>query len=186
MEVSVWLAGITQLSGFFGASWKVSEKLVCGLQEASGPGQGFQYPLPWVAGSGVGGGWLRKGGIHNDVCIRASPMRLKWIHTIPAPGPDPELLVLRVLVDEEGPDPELLALRCLVKVSCCWSGTASLYRPGILLDSRPIWNGEFSLVGESPTIREGGYTAVRMVDVGSLVSGIGWVAPVGTAGTAER
>ena len=54
MEVSVWLAGIPQLSGFFGASWKASGKLVCGLQEASGAGQGFQYPLLWVAGSGVG------------------------------------------------------------------------------------------------------------------------------------
>ena len=42
MEVSVWLAGIPQLSGFFGASWKVSEKLVCGLQGAPGTGQGFQ------------------------------------------------------------------------------------------------------------------------------------------------
>ena len=42
MEVSVWLAGIPQLSGFFGASWKVSEKLVGGLQEAPGIGQGFQ------------------------------------------------------------------------------------------------------------------------------------------------
>ena len=42
MEVSVWLAGIAQLSGFFGASWKISEKLVCGLQEAPGTGQGFQ------------------------------------------------------------------------------------------------------------------------------------------------
>ena len=87
---------------------------------------------------------------------------------------------------EEGPDPELLALKVLVKVSCSWSGTAGLYRPGILLDSRPIWNSEFSLVGELLTIREGGYTAVRMVDVGSLVSGSGWVAPAGTAGTAVR
>ena len=68
-----------------------------------------------------------------------------------------------------------------MRVSCCWSGTAGLYRPGDLLDSRPIWNGELSLVGESPTIWEGSYTAVRMVDVGSLVSGSGWVAPAGTA-----
>ena len=30
------------MSDFFGASWKVSEKLVCGLQEAPGIGQGFQ------------------------------------------------------------------------------------------------------------------------------------------------
>ena len=93
---------------------------------------------------------------------------------------------MKVLVGEEVPDPELLALKVLVRVSCSWSGTAGLYRPGNLLDSRPIWNGEFSLVGESPTIREGGYTAVRMVDVGSLVSGIGWVAPVETVGTAAR
>ena len=42
MEVSVWLAGIPPLSGFFGASWKASKKLVCGLQEAPGTGQGFQ------------------------------------------------------------------------------------------------------------------------------------------------
>ena len=42
MEVSVWLAGIPQLSDFFDASWKVSEKLVCGLQKAPGIGQGFQ------------------------------------------------------------------------------------------------------------------------------------------------
>ena len=76
----------------------------------------------------------------------------------------------------------LLARRLLVQVSCCWSGTAGLYRPGNLLDSRPIWNGEFSLVGESPTIREGGYTAVRMVDVGSTASGSGWVTLSGTAG----
>ena len=95
-------------------------------------------------------------------------------------------LALKVLVGEEGPDPELLALKVLVRVSSCWSGTAGLYRPGILLDSRPIWNGEFSLVSESPTIREGGYTAVRMVDVVSLVSGSGWVAPAGTDGTAAR
>ena len=107
-------------------------------------------------------------------------------YTIPALGPDPELLALKVLVGEEGPDPELLALKVLVRVSCCWSGTAGLYRPGISLDSRPIWNGEFSLVGKSPTIREGGYTAVRLADVGSLVSGSGWVAPAGTAGTAAR
>ena len=82
---------------------------------------------------------------------------------------------------EEVPDPELFALKVLVCVSYCWSGTAGLYRPGILLDSRPIWNGEFSLVGESPTIREGGYTAVRLADVGSLVSGSSCVAPAGTA-----
>ena len=63
MEVSVWLAGIPQLSGFFGASWKVSEKLVCGLQEASGAGQGFKFPLPWVAGYGVGR-WLAQEGRH--------------------------------------------------------------------------------------------------------------------------
>ena len=105
-------------------------------------------------------------------------------YTIPALGPVPELLALKVLVGEEDPDPELLALKVLVRVSSCWSGTAGLYRPGILLDSRPIWNGEFSLVGESPTIREGGYTAVCMVDVGSLVSGSGWVTPAGTDGTA--
>ena len=71
-------------------------------------------------------------------------------------------------------------------MSCCWSGTAGLYRPGISLDSRPIWYGEFSLVGESPTFREGGYTAFRLTDVGSLVSGSGCVAPAGTAGTAAH
>ena len=54
---------------------------------------------------------------------------------------------------------------------------AGLYRPRFLLDSRPIWNGEFSLVPEFPTIWEGGYTAVRLVDVGSLPSGCVWVAP---------
>ena len=31
-----------RLSGFVGASWKASEKLVCGLQKAPGTGQGFQ------------------------------------------------------------------------------------------------------------------------------------------------
>ena len=36
---------------------------------------------------------------------------------------------------------------------------------------------EFSLVHELLTIREGGYTAVRMVDVGSMSSGCVWVAP---------
>ena len=41
--------------------------------------------------------------------------------------------------------------------------------------------GEFSLANESPTIREGGYTAVRLADVGSLFSGCGCVAPAGTA-----
>ena len=107
-------------------------------------------------------------------------------YTIPALGPVPERLAPKVLVGEEGPDPELLALKVLVRVSCCWSGTAGLYRPGISLDSGPIWNGEFSLVSESPTIREGGYTAVHLADVGSLVSGSGWVAPAGTAGTAAR
>ena len=103
---------------------------------------------------------------------------IKWVGV---EGPDPELFALKVLVGEEGPEPELFALKVLVCMSCCWSGTAGLYRPGISLDSRPIWNGEFSLVGESPTIREGGYTAVRLADVGSLVSGSGWVAPAGTA-----
>ena len=96
-------------------------------------------------------------------------------------GPDPELFALKVLVGEEGPEPELFALKVLVCMSCCWSGTVGLYRPGISLDSRPIWNGEFLLVGESPTIREGGYTAVRLADVGSLISGSGWVTPAGTA-----
>ena len=62
-------------------------------------------------------------------------------------GPDPELFALKVLVGEEGPEPELFALKVLVCMSCCWSGTASLYRPGISLDFRPIWNGKFSLVG---------------------------------------
>ena len=66
------------------------------------------------------------------------------------------------------PEPELFTLK-------------GLYRPGILLDSRHIWNGEFSLANESPTIREGGYTAVRLADVGSLFSGSGCVAPAGTA-----
>ena len=75
------------------------------------------------------------------------------------------------------PEPEFFTLKVLAGVSCCWSGTAGLYRPGILLDSRPNWNGEFSLAVESPTIREGGYTAVCLVDVGSLPSGCGWVAP---------
>ena len=90
--------------------------------------------------------------------------------------------LLKVLVGEGGPSPELLAPRLLVQVSCCWSGSAGLYRPGILLDSRPIWNGEFSLVGESPTIREGGYTAVRMGDMGSTASGSDWVTLAGTTG----
>ena len=59
MEVSVWLAGIPQLSDFFVVSWKVSEKLVCGLQKAPRIGQGFQD----VAGLDVEGwlaleGWL--------------------------------------------------------------------------------------------------------------------------------
>ena len=39
------------------------------------------------------------------------------------------------------------------------------------------WNGEFSLAVESPTIPEGGYTAVRLLNVGSLSSNCGWVAP---------
>ena len=77
--------------------------------------------------------------------------------------------------------PEFFTQKVLAGVSCCWSGTAGLYRPGILLDSRPNWNGEFSLADESPTIREGGYTAVPLVDVGSLSSGCVWVAPAGPA-----
>ena len=75
------------------------------------------------------------------------------------------------------PEPEFFTLKVLAVVSCCWSGTAGLYRPGNLLSSRPNWNGEFSLAVESPTIREGGYTAVRLLDVGSLSSSCGWVAP---------
>ena len=46
-------------------------------------------------------------------------------------GPDPELFALKVLVGEGGHEPELFALKVLVCLSCCWSGTASLYRPGI-------------------------------------------------------
>ena len=56
-------------------------------------------------------------------------------YTVPALGPDPELFALKVLVGEEGPDPELFALKVLVCMSCCWSGTAGLHRPGNLLDS---------------------------------------------------
>ena len=54
------------------------------------------------------------------------------------------------------PQPEFFTLKVLAVVSCCWSGTAGLYRPGNLLDSRLNWNGEFSLAVESPAIREGG------------------------------
>ena len=75
------------------------------------------------------------------------------------------------------PEPEFFTLKVLAGVYCCWSGTAGLYRPGNLLDSRPNWNGEFSLAVGSPTIREGGYTAVRLLDVGSLSSSCGFVAP---------
>ena len=75
------------------------------------------------------------------------------------------------------PEPEFFTLKVLAVVSCCWSGTAGLYRPGNLPGSRPNWNGEFSLAAGSPTIREGGYTAVRLLDVGSLSSSSGWVAP---------
>ena len=75
------------------------------------------------------------------------------------------------------PEPEFFTLKVLAVVSCCWSGTVGLYRPGILWDSRPNWNGEFSLAAELPTIREGGYTAVHLLDVGSLPSSCGWVAP---------
>ena len=75
------------------------------------------------------------------------------------------------------PEPEFFNLKVLAVVSYCWCGTAGLYRPGNLLDSRPNWNGEFSLAAESPTIREGGCTAVRLLGVGSLPSSCGWVAP---------
>ena len=74
------------------------------------------------------------------------------------------------------PEPEFFTRKVLAVVSCYWSGTAGLYRPGNLLDSRPNWNGKFSLAAEPPTIREGGYTAVRLLDVGSLPSSCGWVA----------
>ena len=75
------------------------------------------------------------------------------------------------------PEPEFFTRKVLAVVSCCWSGTAGLYRPGNLLDSRPNWNGEFSLAAGLPTIREGGYTAIRFLDVGSLPSSCGWAAP---------
>ena len=74
------------------------------------------------------------------------------------------------------PDPEFLTLKGLAVKSCCWSGTAGLYRAGNPPSSRSKWNGEFSLAAGLPTIREGGYTAVRMLDVGSLSSSSGWVA----------
>ena len=54
------------------------------------------------------------------------------------------------------PEPEFFTRKVLAVVSCCWSGTAGLYRPGNLLDSRPNWNGEFSLAAELPTIRKAG------------------------------
>ena len=76
------------------------------------------------------------------------------------------------------PEPEFFTRKVLAVVSCCWSGTAGLYRPGNLLSSRPNWNGKFSLTAELPTIREGGYTAVHLLDVGLLSSSCGWVAPV--------
>ena len=53
-KVSVWLAGIPRLSGCVGVFWRASEKLVFLLQETSGAGWGFQFPLQWVAGPGVG------------------------------------------------------------------------------------------------------------------------------------
>ena len=74
-------------------------------------------------------------------------------------------------------DPEFFTRKGLAVKSCLWSGTASLYRPGNSPDSRPKWNGEFSLAAGLPTIWEGGYTAVRMLDVGSLSSSSGWVTP---------
>ena len=75
------------------------------------------------------------------------------------------------------PDHEFFTLKGLAVESCLWSGTAGLYRPGNSPASRPKWNGEFSLAAGLPTIREGGYTAVRILDVGSLSSSSGWVAP---------
>ena len=76
------------------------------------------------------------------------------------------------------PEPEFFTRKVLAVVSCLWSGTARLYRPGNSPDSRPKWNGEFSLASGLPTIREGGYCAVRILDVGSLSSSSsGWVAP---------
>ena len=75
------------------------------------------------------------------------------------------------------PEPELFTLKVLAVESCLWSGTAGLYRLGNSPDSRPKWNGEFSLATELPTIRECGYFAVRILDVASLPSSSGWVAP---------
>ena len=75
------------------------------------------------------------------------------------------------------PNPEFFTLKGLAVESYLWSGTAGLYRPGDSPDSRPKRNGEFSLAAGLPTIREVGYTAVRMLDVGSLSSSSGWVAP---------
>ena len=78
------------------------------------------------------------------------------------------------------PDPEFLTLKGLTVESCLGSGSAGLYRPGNSPSSRPKWNGEFSLAAEMrgwPTIWECGYSAVRILEVGSLSSSSGWVAP---------
>ena len=41
------------------------------------------------------------------------------------------------------PEPEFFTRKVLAVVSCCWSGTAGLYRPGNLPSYRPNWNDYF-------------------------------------------
>ena len=51
-----------------------------------------------------------------------------------------------------------------------------------------IWNGEFSLAVGLPTDSRGGYTAVRIDNMGSMAGGTDWVTLTGTlelAGTNE-
>ena len=108
-------------------------------------------------------GRLPPGCIHQDVCCVAEGGRLSPVLVL-----ESELCGAEVLVGEGGPISELYAAEEKAQVLCCWSGMAGLYRPGNSRDSRPIWNGELSLADGLPMDSGGGYTAVRVDDMGSL------------------
>ena len=78
-KMSVWLAGILQLSGCFGVFWRASEKRVFLLPETSGAGWGFQFPLPWLV-LALEGGWLRKGGIHSNAGVWTMGTQQQRVH----------------------------------------------------------------------------------------------------------
>ena len=50
------------------------------------------------------------------------------------------------------PEPEFFTLKVLAVVSCLWSGTVGLYRPGNSPDSRPKWNS-YRQSGKAGTVQ---------------------------------